>query len=73
MYKSHNVSKSSDWIFIIYSSLESSCQAAFNRTIFMSLAQTDGKISKFYCLETFANMSLSIGAKNIKTVRLDAA
>ena len=72
MYKHHDVTSSSDWIFIIYDSLESSCRAASNRTVLMSLAQLDGKILTFYCLENFANNSLSIGAKNIKIVRLDA-
>ena len=39
----------------------------------MSLALMDGKISTFYCLETFANNFLSINAKDIKIVRLDAS
>src|SRR5215204_206774 len=65
MYKNHNVSTSSDWIFIIYDSLESPCQGASNRTIFMSLASVDGMISTFYCLEIFANNFLSIDFKDI--------
>ena len=72
MNKHHDVSTTSDWIFIIYDSLESPCQAASNRTIFKSLALMDGKISTFYCLVNFANNSLSIGAKDLKTVQLDA-
>ena len=38
----------------------------------MSLASMDGKILTFYYLEIFANNFLSIDAKDIKIVRLDA-
>ena len=72
MNKNHDASTTSDWIFMLYDSLESPCQAASNRTIYMSLALMDGKILTFYCLETFANNFLSIDAKDIKIVRLDA-
>jgi len=67
------ISTTSDCIFIIYDSLESPYQSASNRIIIMSLASMDRKTSTFYCLIEFANNSLSIRAKDIKTVRLDAA
>ena len=57
---------------MIYDSLESSYQGASNRTVFMFLALIDKKLLIFYCFETFANNFLSINAKGMKTVRLDA-
>ena len=38
----------------------------------MSLALIDKKLLIFYCFEIFANNFLSINAKGMKTVRLDA-
>ena len=44
MYKNHDVSTSSDWIFVIYDSFESPYHAASNRTVFMSLALIDNEL-----------------------------
>ena len=40
--------------------------------IFMTFSLMDGKLLAFYCLEIFANSFLSIDARDMKTVRLDA-
>jgi len=42
-------SAATDQNLTIYGSLDSSCQGASDRSIFMSLRLTDGKLFTFYC------------------------
>ena len=70
--KYHDVSTISDWILMIYDSLDSSHQDASNRSVFMSLGSMDQKLFAFYCLETFAHNFCSIDPRDMKTLRLYA-
>ena len=59
--KFQGVASSTDHRMTNNSSLESSRQGAPNGGIFMSLASIDEMLFAFFCLETFRNLSLSIG------------
>src|SRR6266487_4818792 len=72
MHKYHDVSTISDWILMIYDSLDSSHQDASNLSVFMSLESMDQKLFAFYCLETFIHNFCSIDPGDMKTLRLYA-
>ena len=72
-YKYHDVSTTSNWNLMIYSSLDSSLQDVSNRSILMPLGLIDRKILAIYCLKTFVNNLLFINPKDIKILWLDAS
>ena len=57
---------------MIYDSLDSSWQNAYNRSVFMSLGSIDEKLFAFFYFHIFTDISLSIDLRDMKWLSLDA-